>query len=251
MKRNAAVAVSARRAVEAAALAAALFCAPAAFAGDRALIDIIGYSPDAGYFAFEEFGIQDGSGFAYSSIYIVDLETDTWVGGTPFHEQAEDEATGLAAIRRAARNAAGAELDAAAIAVPAQLVALIGDGEPDAAAEELVFGLPGYMDPGSVIGQYTLGLSSFPSQSPQPCEDYLGKAPLGYELTLTSEDGQRVLHRDERLPRSRGCPMDYRLYGVALPFGATDISGGVALVSVYPFGFEGPDRRFIAVPLGN
>ena len=26
------------------------------------------------------------------------------------------------------------------------------------------------------------------------------------------------------------------------------VPGAVAIVSVYPFGFEGPDRRFIAVP---
>ncbi len=54
-----------------------------ALAGDRAQIDLIGYSDDGSYFAFEEFGIQDGSGFAYSSIYVVDLVDDSWVVGTP------------------------------------------------------------------------------------------------------------------------------------------------------------------------
>jgi hypothetical protein len=38
---------------------------------------------------------------------------------------------------------------------------------------------------------------------------------------------------------------------VVLPFGAGDIEDGVAIVSVYPGGFEGPDRRFIAVPLAR
>lgn len=251
MRQSVAAAGSVRRAVEAAVAAAVILWAPAAMAGDRAVLDIIGYSADARYFAFEEFGIQDGSGFAYATIYVVDLETDEWVGGTPFHEQADDETTDLGAIRTAAREAAGAELEDAGIEVPAELVAHIGDGEFDEDASELSFGVPGYMGPGSVIGEHRLTLSSFPSQSPEPCEDYLGEAPLGYALTLAGEGEERELHRDKRLPRSRGCPMDYRLYGVALPFGAADISGGVALISVYPFGFEGPDRRFIAVPLSN
>ena len=46
--------------------------------------------------------------------------------------------------------------------------------------------------------------------------------------------------------------MDYRIYAVVMPadFGGLQ-NAGVAIISTYPFGFEGPDRRFIAVPLGN
>ena len=66
-----------------------------AVAGDRALIDYVGFSADFRYFAFEEFGIQDGSGFAYSNIFVVDLATDSWVVGTPVRVQAESETTTL------------------------------------------------------------------------------------------------------------------------------------------------------------
>ena len=44
-----------------------------AVAGDRAMIDFIGYSQDMRYFAYEEYGVSDGVGLAYSTIYIVDL----------------------------------------------------------------------------------------------------------------------------------------------------------------------------------
>jgi len=250
MRRNAAPMVSARRGLEALAVCATLIATPA-IAGDRALIDIIGYSEDARYFAFEEFGIQDGSGFAYSTIYIVDLARDRWVGGTPIHVQSDDERVELAEIRDEARDEVEDLLEGYRFETPAQLIAHIGDGEFDADAQLLEFGLPGYTGPGSVMGEYRLELASFPAQSPQPCEDYLGERALGYELVLTQDGEDRVLHRDERLPQSRGCPTDYRLYGVALPFGAADLSGGVALISVYPFGFEGPDRRFVAVPLAQ
>src|SRR5690606_17298655 len=106
-----------------------LLAAPAA-AADRALLDLIGYSDDAGFFAFEEFGIQDGSGFAYSSIYIVDLSEDEWVIGTPIRVQASTEETSLSQVRQEARDKAEGEIAALGIDRPAELVALVGDGAP-------------------------------------------------------------------------------------------------------------------------
>ena len=76
----------------------------------------------------------------------------------------------------------------------------------------------------------------------------IGKKALGYALSL--HDGQNVTeaHRDEAtLPKSRGCPVAYRIYAVVSPFERADPR--VAIISSYPFGFEGPDRRFLAVPL--
>ena len=64
-------------------LAASLGLALPALAGDRALFQPIGFSADGRYFAFEEYGVQDGSGFPYSNTYILDLPADKWVNGTP------------------------------------------------------------------------------------------------------------------------------------------------------------------------
>jgi hypothetical protein len=36
-------------------------------AGDAAKLDILGFSKDGGVFAFEEYGVQDGSGFPYAN----------------------------------------------------------------------------------------------------------------------------------------------------------------------------------------
>jgi fructose-bisphosphate aldolase class II len=51
--------------------------------GDRALIDLIGYSHDLRYLAFEEYGVSDGIGVAYSNIYIVDLSNGAFAGWRP------------------------------------------------------------------------------------------------------------------------------------------------------------------------
>lgn len=247
MQPNAAKAGMARRGASLCA-ALALLASPA-LAGDRALVDIIGYSDSGQYFAFEEFGIQDGSGFAYSSLYIVDLNRDSWVVGTPIREQADDEGVTLSQIRAEVRLQAADDLAGFGIDVPAEFAALIGDGTPGNDGQSLHFGAPGY-SPGEVTGDHELRLRSFPTTAAAPCADWFSVEPLGYELVIADEDGKRLIHRDGALPRSRGCPMTYRLHSVVLPFNAGSVDDAVALISVYPGGFEGPDRRFIAVPLG-
>lgn len=232
------------------ATASLMLLAAPAMAGDRALADFIGFSSDGRYFAFEEFGVQDGSGFAYSSIYVLDMKMDNWVIGTPVRAQANDETTALHDIRTQAADQAQATLEGLDIVVPAEIAALIGDGTPDNDGSKLRFGAPGYSAPGDVLGDFELALTHFAAPSASPCADLFGLPPMGYELNLTTAGGgTRLLHRDETLPRSRGCPQNYRLYGVVLPQDASSTDVGVAVVSVYPGGFEGPNRRFIAVPL--
>lgn len=229
------------------AVAGALLAAPA-LAGDRALIDFIGYSDDGRYFAFEEYGIQDGSGFPYSNIYVVDLPADKWVPGTPIRVRLEDEEAGRAEARAAARDQADPKLDQLKISEPAHLIALNGDGEPGDGLT-LAFGAVGYM-PGELQTEHTLSLEIFDASSPEDCVAYLGEEPKGYALLLKGEGENRELHRDAgMLPRSRGCPTTYRIYGVVARPDTGALDDGVAIVAVYPFGFEGPDRRFIAVPL--
>jgi predicted secreted protein len=231
------------------ALLALITFATPVLAGDRALVDVIGYSENTNYFAFEEFGIQDGSGFAYSSIYVVNLDTDSWALGTPIRVRANDETTPLSQVRAEAQAKASENLEALDIDLPAELVALAGDGVPGEDAQTLRFGAPGY-SPGAVTGDYELRLSSFATTAVAPCAEWFSVDPMGYQLVIASAGKERLIHRDEALPRSRGCPVTYRLYGVALPFNAGSVEAAVALVSVYPGGFEGPDRRFLAVPLG-
>ncbi len=50
------------------------------------------FSADARIFAFEEFGVQDGSGFPYSNIYLIDLERDKFAPGSPVRVTIEREA---------------------------------------------------------------------------------------------------------------------------------------------------------------
>ena len=82
-----------------ASLILALGAFTSALAGESAQFDAIGYSEDGRYFAFEQFGIQDGSGFAYAEIFLIDLTTDSFVGGAPFETRIDTELAPVAAAR--------------------------------------------------------------------------------------------------------------------------------------------------------
>ena len=243
MKRNVVRAVSAL-------LAASLLLPMApALAGDAAEFAPIGFSADGRYFAFEEFGIQDGSGFAYANLFVLDVQRDRWTGGSPFRVRLEDEGESIATVRAQARDQAAGTLAELAIDAPATIVALHGDGEIGTDFGSLTFASPGYglSDPENPA---TLELSTLLLDQPGECTGYGFDPPVGYALTVTTDEGSTELHRDSTVPASRGCTVAYRLYGVVAPMqwhwnGLTP----VAIVSVYSQGFEGPDRRFIAVPV--
>ena len=221
------------------------------FAADAALLSPIGYSQNLRYFAFEEFGIQDGSGFAYSDIFVIDLSEDRWVVGTPIRVVAETEDDGLSAVRARAAEAAKPLLDDLAVNVPPHLLASNADGEPDGDGKTLTFALPVPGGSGHYDERYTLQLEQYPSDASSPCVEWFGNKAVGFILTQTDLISAREVHRDNVLPRSRGCPADYRIHSVFKPFGENDVAHTVALIAVYAHGFEGLDRRFIAITLNK
>lgn len=248
MKRNAVLRASAR--LGASLIAATMLAAPA-LAGDRAMIELIGFSTDGSYFAFEEFGIQDGSGFPYSSIYVIDIAADEWTPGSPFRVRLDEDGANSFRARQEVRALAAEVIEGLDIVAPAQFIAMNGDGEP-VDGRVLDFGAVGW-GPNEIVGMNRLTLETFEASSPMDCEALSGEAALGYRLTLESgREAPVVLHEDGgRLPNSRGCAMDYRIFGVVTGEALTTLENAMVIVSVYPFGFEGPDRRFLAVPLGK
>lgn len=218
-------------------------------AGDRAEFNALGFSPDGRYFAFEQFGIQDGSGFPYSDIFLIDLDTDDFAGGTPVRARVDDEAAALSAARQEAFGEASEALNAHGIYRPALPIALRGDGELDDEGLTLSYGIPRY-GLAETLGQYDLSLDIFKAPSAIDCDLFEGE-PMGYALTRASGGETVEIHRDARVPASRRCVVTYKFYGVFIPFESFDNTSAVAVLSVWSHGFEGPDRRFIALPVGD
>jgi predicted secreted protein len=235
-------------------LLAVLALALPAAAADRALINMLGYSADGNVFAFEQFGIQDGSGFPYSEVFVVDLAKDEWIGGTPFEVTIENEEASLAEARERAMDRAKATLDRYEIEVPVEIVALIGEGEYSTdTGTRMHWSTPACCGAGATQADaQSLVLELRGTTS---TEDYCKDMnPVGYNLYHQDKFGVRELHMDgDVLPKSRGCTLDYRIHSVVEPYGEyygiNFTARRVAIIAAYPFGFEGVDRRFLVVPI--
>ena len=231
-----------------AALASLLVASPAA-AGDIASFRPIGFSPDGGIFAFEEYGIQDGSGFPYSSIFIIDTAKDAFIPGTPIRVRIDDEKAGLAGARgEAAAKAAPLVQKFTLGANPGLMAAFNPITETESPAHSLTYRQYAVEPP--VGGQFALALEEIALAPSARCKDVTPQS-TGFRLSFEMEDGQpsqRLLHADEKIPESRNCPTGYRLGGVMVhhPDGAEPVH--IVLVQVLSFGFEGRDGRWIAVP---
>ena len=86
-------------------------------------------------------------------------------------------------------------------------------------------------------------------QPPEPAAACANLGPVkGLKLALTDPEGaSKILAEDKSIPESRFCPRDYAISDV-IAFtpegGETTIA---VLLSLFRQGFEGTDRRFIAV----
>lgn len=223
------------------AIAASSFVLPAA-AGSLAELGAAGFSDDGSYFAFEQYGIQDGSGFAYASITIVDVKTDSWVPGTPVKVRLDDETLSPNQARSAVQKQASDLLAQYGVkSSNGVLVAHNPASELSADPKNVRF-LPTkstmpYGDPIEVQ------LDTFELSAGLEC-DVFGQT-YGFRLLLSVPGKIRVLHEDTRIPGSRGCPLDYRIDQVyALPLAGGETVLAIMLVMNTP-GFEGPDGSYL------
>ena len=237
------------------AVAALMMLVVPALAGDRALFNFIGYSQDGKYAAYEEFGEWDGVGGYYSHIYIIDLETDSWVKGSPYLVD-PDPAPGvdtdprpIAVVRAKALELAKAKLDELKINVPGETLFLLGDGMGDERGKFVTYSTPSYLGTGETQNDATtLVLSDTGGSLSDACPEDTYSS--GFVLDVYDRDGQHTVHDDANnpIPKSRGCVITYNLYAVL-----EELDGGptVAILSVYSQQTEGPDRRFMLVPIDN
>ena len=224
----------------------------AAHAAEFARTEILGFSKDGSRFAFEEFGIQDGSGFPYSSIYVIDTDTDSWLPGSPFRRIDEvDDSQPLdfdAELERTrARNRAEAQplLDEAGIAGRGATLA------HNPATERLVdpFRMEAMPLPAAPkIGEpIILELAEYPLEAGTFCPSGMGQTQ-GFRLTLAHEGNTRVLNDDTSLPKSRGCPLRYRIERLVVHRESDRAPAHFAVIVLMEvIGFEGAGGRYLAI----
>ncbi len=231
-----------------------LSCATA-LAADGASLNVIGYSPDSRYFAFEQYGQQDGSGFSYWQVFVIDLKTKDWVAGTPVRALIEDETAKLSAARAKAYEQAATVLKQTGVSEPATIIAANPATEVVADRSRITFdrwyrpmgATPSALDTTDM--RHEISLEALKLPDPKGCYDADGPY-YGFSLTLKDLKlgTSHAFYKDEKIPVSRGCAVGYDVAAIVAPAGIPDEDRMVAIVGVYSRGFEGADHRFVAVP---
>ncbi|MCK9552366.1 DUF2259 domain-containing protein [Aquamicrobium sp.] len=221
--------------------------ATAAHAGDTAELNILGFSQNGGIFAFEEYGVQDGSGFPYANRYYIDTATDSYVKGSPVRVRIDDESATLQAARDKARD------EGEAIVKQAELATNRGYTAGQNAVTELSAD-PSRMavNPRPVFPAIDkpleFRLETIPFGELEQCHD-MGEAQGFRLMRIDATDGGRnqLVHDDKSIPQSRGCPTGYSIGAIQTFASEGSVSHYAVLIAVQKIGFEGPDHRWMAV----
>lgn len=186
-----------------------------AYAGDMAYVRILGFSSDGAVFAFEEFGVQDGSGFPYANRFYIDTATDTFVKGTPIRVRLDNEQATVEEARKET------EIPAQSIISDDELTENLGFTagwnsitELSADPHHLLVNPRPVFPPIDPLLAFRLEEKHM--QPPHACAE-LGEHIMGFRLLrLGTEPGEetRILHEDHRIPDSRSCPLGYRIAGI-------------------------------------
>lgn len=220
-----------------------LFAHPAP-AADFAYMAPIGFSPDGTVFAYEAYGTEDGSGFAYSVISVVDTATGADITGSPVRVRADDEERPLQKIREEAASDAYDLLTASRITEPARLLAAQPYGDDIEYQSRLDIAVPGRNPRAAPADRIALQLNIGPLERTETwCEDavYLQLQYLSaYTTTILGE------HRSDG--ENAPCVTGYGFHTVYF-LENHPARPGIAVISVFQTGFEGSDRRFTALPV--
>ena len=216
-------------------------------AGDAAGLEILGFSADGGVFAFEEYGVQDGSGFPYSNRYYIRTEDDTFVPGTPVRVRLEDESATLEAARSQAREQGEDTVPEAELNANRGFTAGLNPvTELSADPSRLVAGPRPVFPP--IDAPLEFRLEEIPFGETAACPGLGGISGFRLLRVHAAAGGvTELLHEDRSVPQSRGCPLGYALAGVQTFSNASGLAAYAVLIAVRRAGFEGPDHRWIAV----
>lgn len=211
----------------------------------------LGFSKDGSVYAFEEFGISDSSGLAYSNIFVIDTVKDKFLPGTPIRVGVERDTDSLAKVRKLALEKAAPLIEENNLLDhPGEVVAFNPISELGPSKDELKYfehpADPSFGEP------YTLTIDEFFAPPTRYCVDMVDTLKA-FRLRFKAKAGKPaddVVYTDgPEIPESRQCVVGYRLGGVITYAAETGPTVHMALVNVLSIGYEGNNGRWIAVPV--
>ena len=213
-----------------------------AYSGDQAWFELVGFSPNGEYVAWETGGIQDGSGFQWISAEV--LNSQTSIQEERFShvwDDCIDESPDLADLHSIEEKIAeiwsdrGIESDI--YFEPLVYYPLTDLG---VSRDTVVFCLQNYV-PDYHSSEITLTLANKPAGIPQDYPDWF-PPPVTPVLEISMNEEEYIFFKEDPISESWGMSMSYGIYAVySNPYLSENLV--VVLASTGP-GFEGPNGRF-------
>lgn len=232
-----------------AAIALMLASALPARAGDAATLEILGFSADGGIFAFEQYGVGDGSGFPYAERVYINVDTDSWLPGTPIRVRIEDETASVEDARAQARTQGQSVISDAELTAHRGFTAGMNMVTEYSADPHRMAVNPRPVFP-PVDDALEFRIEEVIISPPQLCEA-LGWDIKGFRLIridATPGGVSELVHEDgASVPASRGCPLGYSVGAIQTYFPQGGSPSYAVLIAIRTFGFEGPDHRWMAI----
>lgn len=217
-------------------------------AGDTSTLNILGFSSDGSIFAFEEYGVQDGSGFPYANRFYIDTGSDTFLPGTPIRKRIDDETASVSEVRAQARSAGQSIIsDALLAANPGYTAGLNPVTELSADPFRIVVNPRPVNPPIDDPLEVRLTETFFPVEG--TCAGVIDRQ-VGFTLVRidpTPGGTTQLLNADDDVPASRGCVLGYAVGGIQTFYPDKSDPVYAVLIAIRSFGFEGPDFRWMAV----
>lgn len=220
--------------------------ATSAWAEDTAILKFLGFSKNGKYLAFQQYGVTDGKGAAYAMLYFVDVADNNYQE-KPI-ETIEDYKSGSPAGSAAQDTVRQLNLDQGKT-----LLKDLGiDGENF--GTKVISHQPYDTDINPHFAHFTLEPQgkvkyeiSLEEQATKPETD-CNTTPsdvVGFTLNLKRGDDAKpkILQHDNKIPKSRGCPIGYHIQDVYVYKGKYI----AVFIHVYTPGFEGKNTRYLVV----
>jgi predicted secreted protein len=220
------------------------------YASDAAQLNFIGFSENGEYLAFEQYGIQDGSGFAYTEIIMVNVPKNSYACPTITCIGDEEHMT-LAITRDSVLTKARSKLKMLSIVQGNTGEHVIHHPLSDLEADPKhvrFYEQAGGIQALSGLREYALTLNEIEVSNDNNEYGYGFGPPKMLELIINTPgvDEKVVLQRDTKLPKRRSNVLYYRIQDVYIYHCAGQKYIAVFICYDMP-GFEGSDLRFMVV----
>ncbi|MEM9733946.1 MAG: DUF2259 domain-containing protein [Pseudomonadota bacterium] len=232
---------------------------------------VLGFSEDGQYFAWEEYGYQDGSGTPYLTLHVLDVANDSFAKGFPKRLKAGEEEA-IALEREAQKNKSVTisvfyqqymerlrsdfrtqHANALSTYGPFLTAPASAQNSPFERSAETnfmafnIFGFNPVLRAGKDAQGFELRLEEFALAAPH-CKEF-NPDSKGFSIGWMDTKTNRVdlIANDTRIPKSRGCPKRYALEAAHIHINRDDTASLAVLVRYTTLGFEGDDGRLLAV----